>query len=325
MTEWQGRRVLVTGAAGFIGAHLTHALTAAGAHVFALVRATTDRWRLASLDPSCAIVTADLINAEATAAVMRFARPSIVFHAAAIPGHFETPHAMAIAKTATVLGTANVCRLASELGVERLVHFGSSLEYGAANEPLAEERALTPVTGRGLVKAEETIFLLQCARTTGLPFVVLRPFSVYGPWETSGRLFPALMRCILDGSDLRLTQDRVSHDFIYVGDVVAASLRAAFAPSVAGEILNVGTGVQTTNVELVARAERVCDTTVRISATPYPSRPVDVPFWVADVRKTQRLLGWSARTGLEEGLRETYRWHAARYADRREVSTGVRP
>ena len=316
MTEWQDRRVLVTGAAGFLGANLTHALAAAGAHVFALVRATTDRWRLAAVDPSCAVVSADLLDAEATAAVFRFAQPSIVFHTACVRGQFETPHAMAIAKTATLVGTANVCRLARELGVERLVHFGSSLEYGSATEPLSEMRALAPDTGRGLVKAEETLFLLQCGRTTGVPLVVLRPFAVYGPWEGPERYVPAVMRSILEGTELHVSQAQDSHDFVYIGDVVAASLRAAVAASAAGEIFNVGTGVRTTNQELVAAAERVCNSTVRMSRTPGPAQPVETGCWVADVRKAQQHLGWSAPTTLEEGLRETYRWSAAHRAAR---------
>ena len=326
MTEWQGQRVLVTGAGGFIGAHLTRALAAAGAHVFALVRPGTEVWRLGADEAAWSIVTADLIDAEATASVVRFARPSIVFHAAAVPGHFETPPARSIAQAATLMAASSLCRALTEpdQSVQRLVHFGSSLEYGAATEPLSESRSLMPTTGRGLVKAEETLYLLQVARNTGLPLTVVRPFSVYGPWEGPSRFVPTLMRCILDGTELRLTKTGLRRDFVFVTDVVAAAMRAAFAPEAAGEIINVGTGRQTTNEEIVATAERVCDTSVRIAPAPFPQRLVDTDFWVADVRKAQGLLGWSARTGLDEGLRETYRWSVARHVNRRnETAPGA--
>jgi nucleoside-diphosphate-sugar epimerase len=327
MTEWLGRQVLVTGAAGFIGANLTHALTRAGAHVFALVRPSTDRWRLASVDPTCTIVPADLLDAEAMSAAFRFAQPSIVFHTAAVRGQFDTPHAIAMAKTATLLGTANVCRLSGELGVERLIHFGSSLEYGAANELLSETRALAPATGRGFVKAEETLFALQYARMSNLPVVMLRPFGAYGPWEDPTRAVPALMRCIVDGTELKLTDERVVHDFVYVDDVVAASLRAAVTPAAVGEILNIGTGVPTSNEDLVKAAERVCDTAVRVSSVPRPAWVPDAESWVADVRKTHQCLGWSARTTLDDGLRESYRWWLARASqlDSRSRSRPVLP
>ena len=324
MTEWVGQRVLVTGATGFVGAHLTYALAAAGAHVFALVRSTSDAWRLAGPDPSWSIVTADLMDAEATASVVKFARPSIVFNAAAVPGHFDTPAAQSIAKTATLMAAANLCRALSDQPVQRLVHFGSSLEYGPAHEPLSESRLLAPVVGRGFVKAEETLYLLQQARAARLPLTVIRPFSVYGPFEGSRRFVPTLIRCILDRGELQLTTAGFRRDFVYVSDVVAAAMLAAFAPLAEGEIINVGTGRQTANEEIVAIAERVLDTAVRISRTQYPQRPVDTHYWVADVRKAQRMLGWSARTGLEEGIRESYRWCAARRARRAgETSSGA--
>jgi nucleoside-diphosphate-sugar epimerase len=128
------------------------------------------------------------------------------------------------------------------------------------------------------------------------------------------------MRCIRDGSELSLTRTGIRRDFVFIDDVVAASLRAAFAPAAVGEILNIATGRQFANEDLVSTAERVCDTTVRIAATPYPDRSVDTGYWVADVRKTRRLLGWSARTDLEEGLRETYRWSIAGHAGRRTAA-----
>ena len=312
MTEWVGQRVLVTGAAGFIGSHLTHSLAAAGAHVFALVRSSTNAWRLTTPDANWSVVSADLLDTDATATVVKFVQPSIVFHAAAIPGHYETPAGVTIAKAATLMAAANLCRALADQPVHRFVHFGSSLEYGHAQEPLSEARSLSPVVGRGLVKAEETLYLLQLARTVGMPLTVLRPFSVYGPAEESTRFVPTLIRCIIDGTDMRLTKAGFRRDFVFVSDVVEASMRAAFAPAAAGEIVNVGTGRQTSNAEVVAAAERVCDTTVRIAREPFAQRPVDTDFWVADVRKAHRVLGWSARTSLEDGLRETYRWFAAR-------------
>jgi len=316
MTEWQGQRVLVTGAAGFIGACLTHALAAAGAHTFALVRSSTDLWRLEHADPRISIVTADLINADATTEVVRFARPSVVFHAAAIGGHYESAAARTLAKAATLMAASNLCRALAGQQVQRLIHFGSSLEYGPAHEPLDESRALTPVLGRGLVKAEETLYLLQVSKTTGLPLTVLRPFSVYGPWEGPERFIPTLMRCLIERSEIQLTGPGLRRDFVYVGDVVTAAMRTAFVPGADGEIINIATGRQTANEEIVATAERVCDTRVRVGAQPFPQRPVDTDYWVADVRKAQRMLGWTARTSLDEGLRETYRWHASRHVGR---------
>jgi nucleoside-diphosphate-sugar epimerase len=312
MTRWRGRRILVTGAAGFIGANLVEALVSAGAEVHALVRASTDRSRLDALGGPFSIPVADLTDLAATRSVVRAVRPHIVFHAAASGGHHETPAAYSAVLADTLLSTSNLCHAVRDLDLHRFIHFGSSLEYGPATEPLSETREPAPTTGRGAVKAAETLWCRRFAQASGLPLVVLRPFSVYGPWESAPRFVPTVMTALLTGGELRLTRPGIRRDFVFVGDVVQASLRAALAPGVVGEIINVGSGRQWTNEALVELAERVAGVTIRAVPSAYDTRPVDTEYWVADVSKARDVLGWSAAHQLEQGLAETYHWFAAR-------------
>lgn len=317
MTDWRGRRVLVTGAAGFIGANLVERLGSAGADVHALVRASTDRWRLDAIDAPFSVVVADLTDAAATGRVVRAVEPSVVFHAAATSGHFDTPAERGHVLADTLLCISNLCEAVRNLPLHRFVHLGSSLEYGPASEPLAETRQPAPATGRGVVKAEETRWCRNFARHSGLPLVVLRPFSVYGPWEPESRFVPTVMRTIRTGGELPLTRPGIRRDFVFVRDVVEASLTAALLPGAVGEIFNVGSGRQSTNEALVAAAERVTGATIRTLPGAFPIRPVDTDHWVADVRKARERLEWSAAYELDRGLAETYRWcasHAARPA-----------
>lgn len=320
MTDWRGQRVLVTGAAGFIGANLVERLGSTGADVHALVRASTDRWRLDAIDGPFSIATADLTDAAATGRVVRDVRPSVVFHAAATSGHFETPAAREKVLADTLLRMSNLCEAVRHQPLHRFVHVGSSLEYGTSSEPLAETREPAPTTGRGVVKAEETRWCRDFARRSGLPLVVLRPFSVYGPWEPESRFVPTVMRAILTGGELPLTRPGIRRDFVFVRDVVEACLRAAVIPGAVGEIFNVGSGRQSTNEDLVAAAERVAGATIRIVPGAFPTRPVDTDHWVADVRKARECLGWSAAHQLEQGLAETYRWCVSRMT---RPATGV--
>ncbi len=247
------------------------------------------------------------------AALARDIRADVVFHAAAArAGHPTTPAERAAALDDTVNGTAALCEAMATAGSGRIVALGSSLEYGPADVPLDEGRMLAPSTFRGATKACATILCRQIAGEAGVPVVVLRPFSVYGPWESPSRFVPTVMRALQTGRDLPLTGPGIRHDFVFVADVVAACLLAAAAPGVNGEVINVGSGRQWANEELVEMAERVAGLKARITVGAYPDCPVDTGHWVADIDKARRLLGWTPEHPLERGLAETWRWSVAR-------------
>lgn len=323
MNPWRRRRVLVTGAAGFIGANLIESLASAGADVRALVRASTNCWRLDALPLHGARVVADLTDRQAASEAIRAVRPDVVFHLAAPSGHFETPQELDRALSDSQAAITNLYETVADFDVHRVIHFGSSLEYGPAAEPLVETRELAPTTGRGVVKAAETRWALAFARQSGLPLVMLRPFSVYGPWEGVHRFVPTVMRAILDDHVLRLTPPGIRRDFVFVRDVVAASLAAALTPGIEGEIFNVGAGRHYANEELVSAAEAVSGRKIRTWLGAYRTRPVDTGHWVADVEKARERLGWSAAHDLRSGLAETYRWFALQRTAASNVMGGV--
>jgi nucleoside-diphosphate-sugar epimerase len=316
MTALNGRRVLVTGAAGFIGANLVAALESAGADVHGIVRASTDRWRLEGLAAALTVHTADVADVDAVGSIVRDVQPDVVVHAAAFAGHPSTPSARLVALRDTVLSAAAVCEALAASGRGRLVHLGSSLEYGQAAVPLDEARPLTPETFRGASKAGATLLCRQMASEAGTSVILLRLFSVYGPWEPASRFVPTVMRALQSGGDLPLTRPGVRRDFVFVGDVVDACLRAATAEGLDGEIINVGSGRQSTNEELAEAAQQVTGIRIRVLTGAYPARRVDTSHWVADIGKAKRLLGWSPAYTLDRGLAETWRWfteHRERY------------
>lgn len=305
MDDWRDKRVLVTGAAGFVGANLVRALVDRGAEVHAVVRSQTDLWRIQDVESSVALQRADVTDRAALRDAVGQARPEIIFHLArggpSLGGRDE------IFQT-NVLGVLNLLDATLDLDYTRFVHAGSSFEYGIRDEPMSETDPADPATFYGATKAAATLFCRQYARTHGKPIVVLRLFSVYGPWEASHRLVPTAIRACLEGGGLDLTEPGYRRDFVFVDDVVEALICAAGAVGIEGEIINIGSGRQTSNEEVVETIQALAGRHLRVRVGAYPARPTDTSNWVADNRKAERLLGWKPRHTLEDGISKTISW-----------------
>lgn len=307
MDTLRGRRVLVTGAAGFIGANLVRDLARQGAEVHAVVRASTDLWRIADILPNLHLHRVDLIDREGLKSTVRRIPPEVIFHLTAhgvSPLHKDSSEVLGT----NVLGTVNLLEATAPLDYHRLVHFGSSLEYGPKNTRMSESDLLEPVTFFGATKAAATLICQQFARAHRRPVVVLRPFSVYGYWEAPTRLVPTAILAILRNQEISLTSPGYRRDLIFVEDVVEACLLAVQADNAACEIINIGTGQQWANEKVVEMVEAIGGRKARVRVGEYPPRPSDTHHWVADIRKAKRLLGWEPRHTLRSGLEKTVSW-----------------
>ena len=178
MTILRGRRVLITGPAGFVGANLVETLYAAGADVHGIVRPSTDRWRLDGQASRPTLHEADSADADAVGGIVRDVRPDVLYHAAAGAAHPSTPSARRSALSDTILSTAAVCEALAAAGRGGWSTSAVRPRYGQAPVPLDEARALTPVTFRGAAKAGATLICRQMALEAGTPVVLLRLFSV---------------------------------------------------------------------------------------------------------------------------------------------------
>lgn len=307
MTRWDGRCVLVTGAAGFIGANLTRGLFHRGARVHAVVRATTELWRIEEILSSIAVHTLDLTDACGVDRIIEEIRPEVIYHLAASGGHPRNREGREQMLRAVVQGTANLLEATAALPGLRFVHVGSSLEYGPRATPLVETDALRPTTFRGAAKAAATLLCQQAVRSHGHPIVVLRPFSVYGYWER-GRLIPTAILAALRGRPLSLTSPGYRRDLVFVEDVVEACVDAVERDSAVGEIVNVGSGEQWSNEEVVDTVQALCGVRVPVRVGAHPASCSDTDHWVADIRKAKELLGWKPRHTLRQGLKRTIAW-----------------
>jgi nucleoside-diphosphate-sugar epimerase len=282
-------RALVTGAGGFVGRHL-------------VARLRADSWDVVGLTRR----EVDLADPSAAAAAVRAADPDIVFSLAA--GRAKATAAERAATTAVNTSPWLVDALPDRC--RTVVRLGSSTEYAASPRPLAEDAAVEPRGFFGATKAAGSLLLQGAAAERGIRAAVLRAFQVYGPGDHPTRLVPVVLAAARTGATVPLPARLSRRDWVWVGDVVDACVRAAVDSALPpGVVLNIGTGVQTSTEELVATAERVTGRPIATAPGAHPGRHWDTADWVSDPTAARRLLGWAPTVDLAEGLART--WAAA--------------
>jgi len=300
-------RVLIAGAAGFIGTNLVRELLRRGITVHALVRPTTSLAPLEDLIGRVVVHRVDATDLEALRRCVGSARPIAVVNA--LRASRRESGSLAHVRD-NVLAAANLVEAAAEAGCEQLVQLGSSTEHSAVPGPLDESVPLRPQTLHGASKAAATLICHQLARERGIRFVLLRPFQVYGPWDHPRHLVPRAIGAALDGRELAIAP-RSRRDWVYVGDVVNACVLALAAP-LDGEEINIGTATQWTNEEVVAAVSEVTGRTVRVRLDEGAHRPWDRASWVAEIAKARSVLGWEPRHDLRAGIEATVAWELSR-------------
>lgn len=306
--SFAGSPVVVSGAGGFLGSHLTRKLVQEGAEVHALVRPGGSLDRLQGLEALIHLHHLDLLEGDRVAALLGEVRPRVVFHLAMKGGHPGSAAERLEFLKAGLFTTAHLLEACLPLGLARFVHVGSSLEYARRSRPLRESDRLRPATGRGFMKATASLLVRLYASCEQVPAVILRPFSVYGPWEGQHRFIPTVLRAASTGQPVELSPGAPRRDFVFVADVVDACVLAARRPVRPGTTLNVGTGVQHTNLEVIQEVERLTGRSIEVRRGSRPPSPADTECWVSNPEKTRRVLGWQPRFDLRGGLGATLAW-----------------
>lgn len=321
--QWTGKRVLVTGAGGFIGSHLCEALVVAGARVRAFVRYNSrgDRGLLELLprevQAEIEFFAGDLKDSDAVRRAMQGCQ--VVFHLGALIGiPYSYVNPLDYVQT-NVVGTANVLNAARDLGVERVVHTSTSEVYGTARYvPIDEGHPLQAQSPYAASKIGADQLALSYHRSFGLPVAILRPFNTFGPRQSARAVIPTIITQALTQNEVRLGSLHPTRDLLYVKDTVAGFLAIAGADEAVGEVINIGTGREISIGELAEKIVAMIGRPVPVRTDPARVRPErsEVERLVCDASKARRLLGWEPRYTLEAGLQETIAWmreHKERY------------
>jgi nucleoside-diphosphate-sugar epimerase len=295
------KRVLVTGAAGFVGRFALPELVARGYQVFA-----TDLRPPAHEEPGVAFRTADLLAPGEPAGLLAWARPTHLLHLAWYAAHgrfWNAPENLACVQASLAL-----LRAFREADGQRVTVAGTCAEYhwSAGGTCREESTPLRPATLYGAAKDALRRVLQAYAASSGLAWAWGRLFMLYGPHEDPGRLVASVIGARLAGREVALSSGEQERDFLHVADV-AGALVALLESPVEGAV-NVGSGAATTIRQLV---ERICAIVPEGPAPRYgalPARPGDPPRLVADVGRLTGEVGFVPRYDLQRGLEETVTW-----------------
>ncbi len=317
-TTWQGRRVLVTGASGFIGSHLTEAAVRAGANVKAFVRYNSRNdygWlEVTDLDlrRDIEVFRGDLANPEAVRGAVSGCE--VILHLGAlipIPYSYRHPREFV---TANVEGTLNVLEACRAEGVSRIVHTSTSEVYGTAlRVPIDEGHPLQAQSPYAASKVGADKLALSYYQSFDAPVVIVRPFNTYGPRQTARAVIPTIITQALTRDRIELGALQPTRDFTYVEDTVRGIMSCAESAGVEGEEINLGTGTEVSVADTAARILEILGREVPIVEAGDRLRPPnsEVERLVADTSKAMQLLGWRAAVPFDEGLRRTIDWLVA--------------
>ena len=314
--NWSGKKVLVTGACGFIGSHLTERLVELGADVRAFVYYNSfNNWgwidtfsdeKKRSIDVFCGDVREPYNVRMATEG------RDVIFHLAAliaIPYSYVSPDSYV--KT-NVTGTLNVLQAAQDFGMERVIQTSTSEVYGTARYvPIDETHPLQGQSPYSATKIGADALAESFYRAFGLPVVTARPFNTFGPRQSARAVIPTIITQILSGKrNIKLGLRHTTRDFTFVKDTVEGLIHLAESDQCVGTVTNIGSNFEITIGDLVKKIKEIMNSEIEVEFDDQRVRPPlsEVERLWADNRKLVERTGWAPTHSLEQGLEETIAW-----------------
>ena len=307
-------RILVTGADGFIGSHLTEILLAKGAKVQALSFYNSfNNWgwlEVLSSNKNLDVVCGDIRDPHFCMEITRDI--DIIFHLAAliaIPYSYVAPDSYV---DTNIRGTLNICQAAKENGCKRLIHTSTSEVYGTAQYvPIDEEHPLQPQSPYSASKIGADHMAMSFHLAFGLPVTIARPFNTYGPRQSARAVIPTIITQIAAGKkEIQLGDVSPTRDFNYVLDTCLGFLALAESEATIGEVLNIGSGTEISIGDTLNIIKDLMDSNVAFITDEKRLRPKDSEVFrlCCDNTKIHSLTGFEPKYTLREGLQKTIEW-----------------
>jgi len=294
-------KILVTGAAGFIGSHIARELVRQGHEVHALVRPQTDLGRIQDIRDSLHFIHGDLLDSsfilhpssfDACLHLAWYVEPGKYLHAPLNKDWVEA--------------TLRLARNLRDAGCRRFVGAGTCFEYAPCDPPQSESTPTAPST----VYVQSKLELFHALPSVGIDFAWVRFFYQYGPYEDPRRLVPVVINRLRQGQEAKLvTGDRL-RDYLHIADV--ASAVGAVAQSKLTGAVNIGSGVRMTVRDIALKIGELFDRVDLIKLGAYPDSPTEPMHLLADNSKLRDGTGWKPRYDLDAGLRQTIEWWKGR-------------
>jgi len=312
MFAWDRKKVLVTGAGGFIGSHLTERLFELGAKIRAFVRYTSRsdegfiKYFSEDLRKNMDIVYGDIRELETI--VKAIDGVDIIFNLAALVGiPYSYIHPQEVIEANTI-GTLNILMAARDAGIEKLVQTSTSEVYGTARYvPIKEEHPKQPQSPYSASKIAADAIALSFYHSFDLPVAVIRPFNTYGPRQSDRAVIPSIISQALTKDRLTLGNTTPTRDFTFVTDTAEGFIKVAESEKSVGMEINVGSGQEISIEDLIKKIISLVGRDVVVERDKERIRPShsEVERLCADNTVARSLLGWSPKISLTQGLEKT--------------------
>jgi NAD dependent epimerase/dehydratase len=311
----KGKKVLVTGAGGFVGSHLVELLAKKGAQVTALVHynSRNDWGMLEDLGKNVLkeikVIAGDLRDSDCIR--MAVLRQQVVFHLGAligIPYSYVNPRDVV---DTNLNGTLNVLSAACDSEVEKVVHTSTSEIYGTAQYvPMDEDHPSHPQSPYAASKLGADLLALSFHRSFDLPVGVIRPFNVYGPRQSARAVIPSIIIQALVKGKINLGSVSPTRDLTFVQDTVSGFIAFAECEATTGEVVNLGSGGEVSINQIVELVSECLGKKINIRKEKDRIRPKksEVERLFSDSGKAKELFDWNPRIELKEGISRTIRW-----------------
>ena len=310
-------KILVTGAGGFIGSHLTEELVRQGEEVRALVRYNSrdERGLLEDLPKDIQnqieVIPGDLKDPDGVKKALKGC--SKVFHLGALIAiPYSYIHPFDFIQT-NVVGTAHLLNACLEEGtLERVIHTSTSEVYGTAQYiPIDEKHPLQAQSPYAASKIAADKLAESYYLSFGLPIATLRPFNTFGPRQSLRAIIPTIISQAIGDKKIRLGNTRPRRDFLFVKDTVRGFIQLGKCEGAVGKVVNIGTGTDISIEELVMKILGLMGKQGKIEVEDRRIRPEksEVMQLLSDTRLAQKLFQWAPRYTLEDGLKETIEWY----------------
>ena len=302
------KKVLITGASGFIGSHLVKRMIEENAQVYIISRDDSDLWRIENLINDIEIFKADLRDSIKIELCIKYVKPDYVFNMAAY-GVDARQKDYFIAANTNIIGTMNILNSLIPIGCKKFLNIGTCMEYGDKKEIIKENCHLEPFNIYGSTKAAATLLAHQIAAENRIDIVTLRAFGIFGENEGSHKFFPHLILSILNNEDVNLTGCEQYRDYCYIENIIDGFVLAATNETIKNEIFNIGTGMI---YQLKYYVNKVYEKMYALKKPKYgaiPYRRGEVWKPHPDISKIQTHLKWEPKIGFEEGLDRTIYWY----------------